>query len=137
DWLTSDAMSGAFPPAAAMEGELAHLRAHILAAHRAGVLIVAGTDVGNPYRFAGHSLHEELTFYVSAGMTPAEALATATTNAAKMVGDESVWGSIQEGLAADLVVLGANPLDNIANTRQIRGVIKGGRVIDREALPVR
>jgi hypothetical protein len=73
------------------------------------VLIVAGTDVGNRYRFPGFGLHEELAFYVSAGLTPGEALATATVNAAHLLGDEDEWGTIREGLAADLVGLNANP----------------------------
>ena len=97
---------------------------------------VAGTDVGNPYRFPGYGLHEELAFYVSAGLTPGEALATATVNAAHLVGDEDDWGTIREGLAADLVVLDANPLDNISNTRTIRHVVRGGHLVNRDALPV-
>src|SRR4030095_3639328 len=108
--------------------DLAPLRAHLKAARDAGVMIVAGTDVGNPYRFPGYSLHEELAFYVSAGMTPREALATATVNAARPVGDENQWGSIREGLAADLVILRANPLEDIGNTRTIHHVVRAGRV---------
>jgi adenine deaminase len=101
------------------------------------VLIVAGTDVGNPYRFPGYAIHEELAFYVSAGLTPADALATATVNAARLVGDGNKWGSLREGLAADVVILGANPLDDIGNTRTIRQVIRGGHIVNRGELPVR
>jgi imidazolonepropionase-like amidohydrolase len=89
------------------------------------------------YRFAGHAVHEELAFYVGAGLQPIEALATATVNAARLVGDENEWGAIREGRSADLVVLLANPLDDIANTRTIADVVRAGRVIDRAALPVR
>jgi imidazolonepropionase-like amidohydrolase len=138
EWLGGETMRATFAQGAAWPAaELARLRDHLRAAHDAGVQIIAGTDVGNPYRFPGHSLHEELAFYVSAGLAPMEALATATVNAARLVGDEGVWGSIREGLAADLLVLDASPLEDIANTRRIREVIRGGRVIDRAALPVR
>ena len=136
-WLGGPEMLAIFAPDPAHEQELASLRAHLVAARDAGVLLVAGTDVGNPYRFPGHSVHEELAFYVSAGLTPLEALASATINAARLVGDEDEWGSIRPGLAADLVVLGANPLEDIANTRKIRHVIRAGREVDRSALPVR
>jgi imidazolonepropionase-like amidohydrolase len=114
----------------------ANLRAHVKAAQDAHVLLVAGTDTGNPYRFAGYALHEELAFYQSSGLTPREALATATINAARLVGDENEWGAVRPGLSADLVVLDANPLDDINNTRRIRYVIRAGRVVDRAGLPV-
>ncbi len=137
DWLRSDEMRAAFAPDPSRETELAKLGAHLMNARDAGVTIVAGTDVGNPYRFPGYSVHEELAFYVSAGLTPYEALATATVNAARLVGDQEEWGSIRKGMAADLVVLGANPLEDIGNTRAIRYVIRAGHVVDRAALPVR
>jgi imidazolonepropionase-like amidohydrolase len=99
--------------------------------------VVGGTDIGNPYRFAGHAVHEELAFYVGAGLRPIEALATSTINAARLVGDENEWGSIREGRSADLVILRADPLDDIVNTRTIVEVVRAGIVIDRAALPVR
>ena len=136
-WFGSKGMTDIFAPNASTELKLANLRSHLKAARDANVLIVAGTDVGNPYRFPGYAIHEELAFYVSAGLTPAEALATATINAARLVDDEDQWGSIRKGLAADLVILRANPLDDIAHTRTIRHVIRAGHIIDRAALPVR
>ena len=69
-------------------------------------------------------------------MTERQALSTATIDAARLVGAEDRWRSIREGLAADLVVLAANPLDAIENTRSIVEVIRAVRRIDREALPV-
>jgi imidazolonepropionase-like amidohydrolase len=134
---SADMIAALAPISSAAAKYLAQLRAHLKAARDAGLMIVAGTDVGNPYRFPGYSLHEELAFYVSAGMTPREALATATVNAARLLGDENQWGSIREGLAADLVTLRANPLEDIGNTRTIHHVVRAGRVVDRTALPVR
>lgn len=117
--------------------ELDWLRGHLAAYHDAGGLLVAGTDTGNPYRIAGLALHEELAFYVSAGLTPREALATATVNAARLMQAEDDWGAIREGLAADLVVLDANPLDDIANTLAISDVIRNGVVVNRDSLPLK
>jgi len=110
---------------------------HIRKLSELGGLIVAGTDTGNPYRFAGYVLHEELEFYVRSGLSEREALATATVNAARLVGAVDAWGSIREGLAADLLVLAANPLDAIENTRTIVEVVSSGRRVDRRTLPVR
>lgn len=135
EWLGSSEMIERM----AWDDELPVLRLgeHIRKLVALGGIIVAGTDTGNPYRFAGHSLHEELAFYVRSGLSERQALATATIHAARLVGAEDTWGSIREGLAADLVVLAANPLEAIENTRTIVEVIRSGRRIDREALPVR
>jgi len=110
---------------------------HILKLHDLGGEVVAGTDTGNPYRFAGYALHEEMEFYVRSGLSERAALATATVGAARLVGAEDAWGSIRQGLAADLLVLEANPLRAIENTRTIVEVIRSGRRVDRGALPVR
>ncbi len=119
------------------ETPVARLGEHIVRFHDLGGRVVAGTDAGNPYRFAGHSLHEELEFYVRHGMSPKEALATATIEAARLVGAEHEWGSIREGLAADLVVLRGNPLEAIELTRSIAYVIRAGQIVERHELPVR
>ena len=99
-------------------------------AHRAGVKIVAGTDMsGYPGRDALPTIHDELQIYVdSLGMTPLEALQTATVNGAEAVGASGELGSIAAGKLADLLILDANPLDDIANTRRIHAVVKGGVV---------
>ena len=94
---------------------------------RAGVGILAGTDVSNPFCFPGFSLHDELALLVQAGLTPMQALQAATLNAARFMGREADLGTVQKGRIADLVLLDANPLDDISNTRKINAVVFGGR----------
>lgn len=102
--------------------------------HRARVKLLAGTDTPNPYCFPGFSLHDELGFMVQAGLTPLEALQTATINPAEFLGLSNTLGTIEKGKIADLVLLDANPLDNIANTKRIAAVVTSGRLLDRKAL---
>ncbi len=104
------------------------------AMQRAGVGILAGTDSGNPFCFRGFSLHDELGFLVQAGLTPMEALQAATLNPARFLGRESELGTVQVGKAADLVVLDANPLVDIANTRRIASVVYRGKLLPRSSL---
>jgi imidazolonepropionase-like amidohydrolase len=104
------------------------------AMQRAGVDILAGTDTGNPYCFPGFSLHDELGWLVDAGLTPMQALQAATRNAARFMGRENELGTIQQGKLADLILLDANPLDNIANTRKIAAVVYGGRFFPKSSL---
>lgn len=104
------------------------------AMNRAGVGILAGTDMGNPYCFPGSGLHDELELMVEAGLTPVQALQTATLNAARYLGREDEVGSIGVGRLADLVLLDADPLADIGNIRLIRAVVVGGRVLDRPQL---
>lgn len=96
------------------------------AMHRAGVGLLAGTDLGNPYIVPGFSLHDELALFVDAGLTPLEALQTATRDAARYLG-RSDLGTIEKGKLADLVLLAADPLADIHNTRQVAGVVLNGR----------
>ena len=100
----------------------------------AGVPILAGTDCPNPYVYPGFSLHDELGLLVHARLTPAEALGTATISAARFLGVTDSLGSVATGKVADLVLLDGNPLQDIANTKRIRAVIQGGRLLDRTAL---
>jgi imidazolonepropionase-like amidohydrolase len=102
--------------------------------NRAGVLILAGTDTGNPFCFPGFSLHDELALLVNAGLTPTESLRTATLNPAKFFGREQTLGTVEQGKLADLVLLEANPLEDIRNTQKIAAVIMNGRFYDRKAL---
>ena len=104
--------------------------------HRTGVGLLAGTDFGskNAYVFAGFSLHDELARFVEAGLTPREVLQKATVNPAKFLGREKDFGRIEKGQLADAVVLDANPLEDIANTRRINAVVLNGRYFDRKAL---
>jgi dihydroorotase-like cyclic amidohydrolase len=104
------------------------------AAHRAGVRILVGTDAPDPLVFPGSAVHDEMGELVTAGLTPAEALRAATWNGAEFLGATDRHGSVSPGRRADLVLLDANPLDDIAATRAIRAVILGGRLLDRDAL---
>ncbi|MBI1790480.1 MAG: amidohydrolase family protein [Acidobacteria bacterium] len=104
------------------------------ALHRAGVEMLAGTDTPNPYVFPGFSLHEELELLVKAGLTPAEALRTATYNPAKFLGLLDSSGTVDAGRIADLVLLDSNPIDDIANTRKIRAVVLNGRLFEKPQL---
>lgn len=103
--------------------------------HHAGVPYLAGTDTApGVYIMPGFSLHDELANFVEAGFTPMESLQTATSNPAKFFEIEKDYGSIEPGKIADLVLLSANPLDNIRNTQKISAVIANGRLFDRSAL---
>jgi imidazolonepropionase-like amidohydrolase len=104
------------------------------AMHRAGVKILAGTDVLNPYAFPGFSLHDELALLVEAGLSPMDALKTATLNPAAYLGMSDRLGTIAPGKLADLVLLDANPLDDIAHTKRIAAVVIAGRLLDRREL---
>jgi len=101
---------------------------------RAGVDFIAGSDTANPYVFPGFSLHEELGLLVQAGFTPMEALQSATRDAARYLGRLDSAGTIEKGKIADLVLLDANPLAEIGNTRKINAVVVGGRLIARPEL---
>jgi imidazolonepropionase-like amidohydrolase len=102
----------------------------IRALHKAGVPIVAGTDMGVP----GFSIYRELELYVKAGMTPMEAIRSATAVAARAMNMDRTVGTIAPGRKADLVVLDADPLQDISNIRAVRYVMKDGRVYESAAL---
>ena len=106
----------------------------MLIAHRLGVLFLAGTDVWGAYTYSGFSLHDELALFVEAGFTPLEALRTATVNPAQFFGATASMGSIEVGKTGDLVVLDANPLEDISNTKRISAVVIGGRLLSRKDL---
>jgi imidazolonepropionase-like amidohydrolase len=96
--------------------------------HKAGVPFLAGTDTPpGVYIFPGFSLHEELQRFVAAGFTPLEALQAATLNPARFFGMEEQLGTVEKGRLADLVLLSANPLEDIANTQKIAAVVVNGR----------
>jgi imidazolonepropionase-like amidohydrolase len=94
----------------------------------AGVTIVAGTDG------SGLELIRELEIYVEAGFSPAEALATATINPAKLVGQDQKTGSIKVGKAADLVLVEGDPSRQISDLRNTRVVMLGGKLMDADEL---
>lgn len=101
---------------------------------KAGVGILAGTDDANPYSFLGFGLHDELAMLVEAGVTPMQALQAATLNPAKFFNQLESLGTIKKGKLADLVLLDANPLENIRNSRRINAVVLNGRYFSKDAL---
>ena len=108
---------------------------NILKAHQAGVIIAAGTDAGGPvgYNFQGYNLPWEVKLFVQAGLTPMEALVAATRNGAMVIGVEDQLGTVATGKLADLLILSANPLEDIENIRKIETVIYKGAAYPRDA----
>jgi hypothetical protein len=100
----------------------------------AGIPIMAGTDTTAPFVFPGSSLHEELALLIQAGLTPMQALQAATKLPAEFLGKQQTQGTIGQGKIADLLLLDANPLDDIHNTRKIGAVILRGKLLDRSSL---
>jgi imidazolonepropionase-like amidohydrolase len=115
---------------AAAHQRLARQLATIAALHSAGVPIVAGTDEGVP----GFSVYREIELYVKAGMSPMDAIRAATAVPAKVMRLDTEFGTLEAGKRADLLVLDANPLTDIANIRTVRYVVQGGKVYDSAAL---
>ncbi len=95
-----------------------------------GVPLALGTDVNNPSVFPGYSAHREMALMVEAGLTPSQVLAAATTGGASFLEMDSTLGRIEPGYEADLLILERNPLDSVQNTRTLRVVIHGGRVVE-------
>jgi imidazolonepropionase-like amidohydrolase len=106
-----------------------------LAMLRAGVPFMAGTDTAaGVHIFPGFSLHDELGWFVRAGMTPMQALQTATRNPAQFLGRLDDMGSVEKGKLADLVLLDADPLQDISNTKRIHAVVLAGQYFSRADL---
>lgn len=103
---------------------------------KAGVTILAGTDAGflNSYNYPGIGLHQELGWLVHYGLTPQQALQAATINGARFLGHADAYGTLAPGKVADIVLLDADPLRDIAATKQIRAVVLRGQVHDRTDL---
>lgn len=104
------------------------------ACKKAGVPIVAGTDAGTSSVVNGFSLHDELELLVKAGLTPQEAINSATLLSAKWLGIDKQIGSIETEKLADLILLDENPLTDIKNTRKIAGVFVNGKWLDKTKL---
>jgi hypothetical protein len=101
--------------------------------HRAGVRLLAGSDSLDRFDFVGASLHQELQMLVQAGLTPLEALQTATLNPRDFLGRTDI-GTVAIGGRADLVLLDSDPTKDISSTEQVRGVVVAGRYFSREDL---
>ena len=100
------------------------------ALYRAGIPVVPGSDTGLP----GHGLHREIELYVEAGMTPLDAIRSATIVSARAMGLERELGTVEAGKRADLILVRGNPLKDIRALRQVTRVITAGRVYDPAAL---
>jgi imidazolonepropionase-like amidohydrolase len=96
--------------------------------------LLVGTDAMNTGVVPGVSVHDELADLVTAGLTPPQALRAATINAADFLGPSARGGLVAVGRTADLFLLDANPLDDVANSRRIAGVMLRGRWLNRTAL---
>jgi imidazolonepropionase-like amidohydrolase len=106
----------------------------VRAMHAAGIKMLAGTDSTEPYTFPGFTLHDELAWLVRAGLSPMEALQSATRSPAEFLHRSDRLGTVQVGKNADLVLLTANPIEDIHNTRKIAAVILHGKYLPRPDL---
>jgi imidazolonepropionase-like amidohydrolase len=131
--LTSDAYSKKVnedPKTAQHKADFAMDQQNLKTLYDAGVLIGFGTDSGAmPTRIPGFSEHRELEDMVQAGLTPMQAIVCATSSNAKLLGIEATRGTLRPGKRADLIVLAANPLDDITNTRSIVTIFHDGRTV--------
>ncbi|WP_313231166.1 amidohydrolase family protein [Stenotrophomonas acidaminiphila] len=135
-WRVERAASATPEQVQARHARHARVAAVLPLLQEAGVRIMAGTDAGflNSYNYPGIGLHNELALYVRHGLTPAQALATATRNGPAWFGRLDRYGAIVAGKAADLVLLERNPLQDITATSSIDTVVLRGTVYDRAAL---
>ena len=111
-----------------------NLRQQVADMHRAGVPLLAGSDAGSACLVPGFSLHDELGRLAEAGLSPLEALRTATLNPARFLAATDSLGSIAPGKLANLVLLNGSPLEDIRNVQKISAVVLNGRYLDRHRL---
>jgi imidazolonepropionase-like amidohydrolase len=95
--------------------------------HESGIQLTAGSDTPNAWVIPGESLHRELELLVDAGISPSDVLRIATRNGAEALGLLDETGTVEPGKRADLVLLVADPLDHISNTRRIDWILQGGK----------
>jgi len=117
-----------------LRASLALQRKLVKALEDGGVPILSGTDASDVGPVAGFGLHHELQEFVNDGLTPYQALLTATVNPARYFRQSEQWGTIEPGKRADLLLLDANPLENIGNTKKIAGIVLHGEWFDRTGL---
>ena len=100
-----------------------------------GVKMMAGSDVGGSgWEIPGFALHQEFDQLAAAGLTPLRILQMATINAADFLGRTDTMGTLEPGKDADIVLLGADPVENVAHLHNIAGVIRAGRYYSPETL---
>ena len=117
------------PAAVRYKGALDIAKANLKLLKDAGVRIAMGTDSGPVGRFQGYFEHLELEHMVAAGLTPMQVIVSATSDAARCMNVGDRLGALRPGMEADFLVLGANPLDNIRNTRTLESAwVRGSRV---------
>ena len=136
-WVASKRKNVQAYPAEQRERFIALRRRLIKALHDGGAGLLLGSDAPQTWNVPGFSIHRELATYVAAGLTPYQALATGTRNVAVHLGTLDRTGTIEPGKRADLVLLQANPLQDIANTSRIAGVMVGGRWLPKTEIDER
>lgn len=122
--------------AAATQRRVATMAANLAAVHHAGIPVALGTDAGNPLTLHGPALYWEMAEMRRAGLTPLDVLVAATRNAALAMGRQDI-GTLERGRLADLVVLDADPLADLANVQRIRFVMRGGALTTPQLLAPR
>ena len=118
-----------------LSGLYRSMKDHLKGVYQEGIPILTGTDLGFVYVYPGSSLHEEMEHLVEAGMRPIDALRAATINPARYLGRDRELGTIEVNKLADMVLLDANPITAISNTKRIRAVVANGRAVDLQGLP--
>lgn len=136
-WIAQKQGFAAKYPRADRQRLLALRRTIIKALHDGGVPFVLGSDAPQTWNVPGFSAHRELGAMVVAGLTPYEALKTGTANVGVYFGTQASVGTITAGKRADLVLLDANPLTNIANSARIAGVMVNGRWLSKAEIDTR
>jgi imidazolonepropionase-like amidohydrolase len=104
--------------------------------HDAGVPLMTGSDAFGAV-VPGFAQHQEMELFVKSGLTPFEALKAATVNPAKYLGEYDRAGTVEVGKRADFILLGGNPLENIQNVEDVRGVFTHGKWHSREDIDAR
>jgi imidazolonepropionase-like amidohydrolase len=130
----NQAKVAADPRVPVVRAEVAIAMKNAAAMAKAGIPIALGTDMGPVNVLQGIGDHVELEMLVQSGLTPMQAIRAGTINSAKVLKLDKTCGSIEKGKSADFVVLSANPLADIKNTRKIEAVWLHGQMIDRAAL---
>ena len=121
-------------------GKMTRFRANFLAnikgSYDAGVLIAGGSDDSFPSLWPGESMHRELELLVMAGIPELDAIKICSYNAAKILKREKEFGSLQEGLSADILIVEGNPAESISDSRNVRHVFLQGKLVDRDSLKI-